>query len=310
MCSTDGVTFQRQRIDTPDGDFIDLDFAETAESAKSTTAKSPIVLLLPGVSGSPRGSYSCELYRQLSKFGIRSVGMNYRSCSGEANRVLRTYHAGATDDLAHVLQWLHKQFPDVPLGVAGVSFGGNLLLKYLGEGGDGLTTAVAISPPFNLSHSAQVLESGTSRLYSRNITNSLKQIFHAKLPQVQHVIDTEKIMAAKTIREFDAACIAPLHGFADVESYYAQVSCGRFLETITTPTLIITAKDDPFHDPNDIPFETIDQNQWIDSLITEYGGHVGFAEGSLSNLTWWAHRQSALFLQTHLEAIPAQQASS
>lgn len=307
MCPTDGVSFQRQRIDTPDGDFIDLDFPQTADSLKTTTSASPIVLLLPGVSGSPRVSYSCELFRQLGKMGIRSVGMNYRSCSGEANRLLRTYHAGDTDDLVYVLQWLRQQYPDVPLGAAGVSFGGNILLKYLGEGGDQLTSAVAISPPFNLSRSAQVLESGTSRLYSRNITGSLKQIFRVKSSQVKHIIDVDKVLASQTVREFDANYIAPLHGFADVESYYEQTNCGRFLKTIRTPTLIITSKDDPFHDPSKIPYETIDRNPWIDSLITEYGGHVGFAKGGLSNLSWWAHQQSATFLQTHLEAaqVPA-----
>ncbi len=300
--SRKGVSFQRHRVYTPDDDFVDLDFA-CVDGTPLWDETSPLVLLLHGLSGSAQSIYAYELYRQLAQAGIRAVGMNYRSCSGEINKTPGTYHAGATEDIAVVVEWLRSRHPDTPLGIVGVSLGANILLKFLGEAKRDVATAVAMSAPFDLSTSSQVLAHGSGRIYDRNILWYLKQNMQRKSHQVCHLVDMKAILAAKTIYDFDIACTAPLHGFKGVEAYYEQCSSKRFLSTIHTPTLIIRSVDDPFLDPHDIPYTIIEKNPCLVPAITPYGGHVGFAEGGLLHrLTWWAHEETTRFLSTHLLA--------
>jgi predicted alpha/beta-fold hydrolase len=162
-----GVSFQRTRIDTPDGDFIDMDLAVVA--GVDLPPDAPVALLLHGLEGSARRPYALTMYRQLAQRGIRAAGMNYRSCSGEINRTARSYHAGATDDVALAHAWLDSRFPSVAKGMVGVSLGGNMLLKYLGERGGEMSirlrAAVAISPPFDLALGGEQLNQGLSQRY-------------------------------------------------------------------------------------------------------------------------------------------------
>ncbi|MCP5095835.1 MAG: hypothetical protein GY943_09800, partial [Chloroflexi bacterium] len=133
-----GIHFHRERLNTPDGDFVDLDYAYVKRYEwlwRDLGNPSAIVLVLHGLEGNARRSYTCELYRQLAKQGIRAIGLNFRSCSGEMNRTTRMYHSGATWDVIFVLDWLAQKYPNVPLGLAGFSLGANVTLKYMGEGG-------------------------------------------------------------------------------------------------------------------------------------------------------------------------------
>jgi uncharacterized protein len=293
-----GIIFNRRRIDTPDGDFIDLDFPEVAGYPLPEDA--PLVLLLHGLEGSARRGYACETYRQLAQRGVRSVGMNYRSCSGEINRVARFYHSGATEDVALVLSTLAKWFPHNRRGLIGFSLGANMTLKFLGERGRvGLKwvhAAVAVSPPFDMKKSAALLDHGFSQLYVRYFLRSLHKKILAKVDLLEPVIDVEKVLAARTFREFDDAGTAPLASFRDADDYYEQCSTAQFLPDIQVPTLLIRALDDPFYAADDVPYDKIAANPFLTSGITPRGGHLGFVAGHPGQFSCWAEREAARFL--------------
>ena len=164
-----GVSYRRIRLDTPDGDFLDLDFASIQGVELGPDA--PLVLLLHGLEGNARRSYASETYRQLAHRGVRAVGMNFRSCSGEMNRTSKLYHAGKTDDVAHVIGWLDNLFPDAAKGLVGFSLGGNAMLKYLGERGKDtpIRAAAAVSPPFDLARIARTFHFGSGRPYATRV---------------------------------------------------------------------------------------------------------------------------------------------
>lgn len=297
--STTGVSFERVRISTPDNDFIALDFPDVEGALLEENA--PIVLLLHGMGGSARQGYACEVYRQLAQAGIRCVGMNYRSCGGEANLQPKTYHGGATEDVETVIRWLREQHPHVPLGIIGVSLGANILVKFLGEAKRDVTVGAAISCPFDLLAGSKALEKGISRFYGQSVLSGLKESIQRKTHQIAHIVDIEKVMAARTLYEYDAVCTAPLHEFPDVRTYYDRCSAKQFVASIQTPTLIIRALDDPFLDPQDVPYKILEKNKWIQAELTSHGGHVGFTEGGLPwRLQWWAHQEVAQFMRKHL----------
>lgn len=296
------VRLNRLRIDTPDGDFLDLDFAEGAGRRLPPTA--PVVLLLHGLEGSARSLYAVALYRQLAAHGFRSIGMNYRSCSGEPNRRPRFYTAGATDDVALVHQTVAGLYPDAPIGMVGVSLGANLLLKYLGAedglraGQSALRAAVAVSPLFDMERCSRIFDEGSGRRYAGRLLRSLKHKLTLKRALLAQTIDMHAALRARTVRDFDTHVTAPLNGYRDAADYYGQNSCGPFLGQIATPTLIMRAVDDPFFDPLDIPRATLAQNPHITAALPETGGHVGFVAGWRGPL--WAERQAARFLALYL----------
>ncbi|MBK7896787.1 MAG: alpha/beta fold hydrolase [Candidatus Promineifilaceae bacterium] len=298
-----GIIFHRRRLNTPDGDFIDIDFPEVAGYLLPNDA--PLVLLLHGLEGNARRGYACETYRQLAQLGVRSVGINYRSCSGEINRTARFYHSGATDDVALVLETLANWFPTSRRGLIGFSLGANLTLKFVGERGAGardwVETAVAISPPFDMKSSSALLEQGLSRFYTRHFLKSLHQKVRAKADLLASEVDLNKVLAAKTFREFDHWGTAPLGGFLSADDYYEKCSTAQFLPHIQVPTLILRALDDPLFAPDDVPYETIAANPCLTAGITAQGGHLGFIEGQPGRLNCWAEQEAARFLAANLK---------
>ncbi len=297
-----GITFERVRIDTPDGDFIDLDLPQVA--GVDLLPGAPVMLLLHGLEGNARRHYALELYRQLAQRGVRSVGMNYRSCSGEMNRLARSYHAGATDDVALAHGWLDARYPGAAKAMVGVSLGGNLLLKYLGERGAEaairLRAAAAISPPFDLALGAASIEHGLGRVYVRHFLGILQAKLNAKADLVRPQIDLGRALAARTLHEFDDAATAPLHGFSSADDYYARASSRRYLASVQVPTLLLRAKDDPLIPAADIPYDLFERNGALLPAITERGGHVGWFEGLPPGWRFWAQRQTAAFLAGYL----------
>jgi len=298
-----GVNFRRQRLDTPDGDFVDLDFADVpGASWAELGVNAPIVLLLHGLEGSARRGYAHETYKQLAQRGVRSVGLNFRSCSGEMNRTAYLYHAGATADVALVMDWLNEQFPSVCKGMIGFSLGANVMLKYLGENGTGLDsrvrTAVAVSPPFDMVAGSQVFSHGTGKLYARLFLRSLKEKTRAHASLIDDKIDIARVLKAQTVEEFDDALTAPLHGFDGVMDYYRQSRSGNFLPSIQVPTLLLRSLDDPFF-ADDVDWVTNANNANLITGFTQHGGHVGFMEGFTSR-QFWAERQAARFLALNL----------
>lgn len=298
---------ERRRIETPDGDFLDLDFSVGGDSSR------PLVIVLHGLEGHSRRGYALSSYSSLERAGLAAVGLNFRSCSGEPNRRPRFYHSGDTDDLAFVLGYLSERFPRRVLGAIGFSLGGNVLLKGIGEPRDDgplpLRAAAAISVPYDLSAGASLLEeSMMGRIYSEYFLRRLKGKARQKRGLLDGVIDVEATLSARSLRAFDDVATAPLHGFADANDYYSRSSSGGFLKGIRTPTFLIHSRDDPFLPESALPTTEVEDNPFISMKLTARGGHVGFVEGSIpSRAHFWAEDEAARFLAAHLDAIPAEE---
>jgi len=293
------LPFRRERVDTPDGDFVDLDFPELGAGEAA-----PLVVLMHGLEGFARRGYALNVYRELAARGVAAVGLNFRSCSGEPNRRARFYHSGDTGDIRHVLELLASRWPERSLGAVGFSLGGNALLKYLGEEGEAarLSAAAAVSVPYDLGAGADLLEQDRmGRWYTRLFIKTLVEKAEAKGPLMEAAgIDLERVRSARTFREFDDAATAPLHGFADATDYYRRSSSAAFVSRIQVPTLLLQADDDPFLPPRAFPWEAVRSNPWVRAEMTHGGGHVGFIAGSAWRPVFWAERQAARFLAERL----------
>lgn len=299
-----GVRYRRERIDTPDGDFLDLDFA-SVPGTQAPGEDSPVALVMHGLEGSSRSSYVLETCRALWDRGIRAVAMNFRSCGGEPNRLPRFYHAGETGDVAFVLEWLAERYPRVPLAAVGFSLGANVLLKFLGERGESapVRAAVAISIPFDLAAGSRKLWSNLAgRLYTGVFVRSLRRKYRQKGALMGKALDERRAFSARSFHEFDDAVTAPLHGFRGVDHYYGSSSSGQFLPRIRIPTLLIHAEDDPFVPADAIPRDAIAANPYLAAAFTERGGHVGFLSGPPGRLRFWAEAEAARFLAETLIA--------
>ena len=203
--------------------------------------------------------------------------------------------------MAFLLEWLDDNFPGVPKGLIGFSLGANVTLKYMGEDGRFVETAVAISPPFDLGLGSTIMET-TGPFYMRNILKSLKKKALQNRAFYEPFVDLDAVLAANSFREFDDAW-QPVNGFKDGQDYYDQCSSRNFLADINKPTLILRSKDDPFFDPQDIPYELL-ENPALQTVLTEHGGHGGFVEhASLLRPRFWAEREGARFLATCFEKL-------
>ncbi len=292
---TRGVTLKRVRWETPDGDFLDLDFGPDPGPG------APIVLVLHGLEGSARRGYCMLAYQALLARGMAPVGLNFRSCGGEPNRRARSYHSGETEDPAWVLARLQERHPGRPLGVMGFSLGGNVLLKLLGERDDGgkalVGAAVAISVPYDLAAGAAKLERGLfGRLYTRYFLRSLMTKVREKAHLLADQVTLDALDDVRTIRAFDEEVTAPVHGFHGASHYYRQCSSARFLSGIRVPTLLLHSMDDPFLPQDAVPVEAMRSNPCLHPVLTPRGGHVGFVAGSPGRPRFWAEESAARFL--------------
>lgn len=297
-----GVHYRRERIDTPDGDFVDLDFA-FLPGAREPGGDAPVALVVHGLEGSTNSGYVRETCRRLWDRGIRAVALNFRSCSGEPNRLARFYHAGDTGDVAHVLDLLAERNPGVPLAAVGFSLGANVLLKYLGERGETarVRAAAGVSIPFDLSAGADHLWSTPmGRVYTGIFVRSLQARFRQKQHLIGDACDAGRVLSARSFREFDDAATARLHGFTGVDDYYGRSSCAQFLPRIRVPTLVVHAEDDPFVPADAIPREALRANPCLTAAITTHGGHVGFIAGPPWRPAFWAEAEAARFLSVCL----------
>ena len=296
------VEFHRERLELEDGDFLDLDWV--ASLPGSETESRPLVVVLHGLEGSANSGYARQMYRELSASGLQAVGLNFRGCSGEPNRLPRAYHSGETGDLAHVLEVLRERYPQREIGAVGFSLGGNVLLKYLGQDGKILGAAAAISVPFDLSAGASHIERGFSKTYRAFLVRKLKRKVRVKTQILDGEIDIARALSARTFRDFDNAVIVPIHGFDDAEDYYQRSSSAQFLDSITTPTLLIHSLDDPFLPAASVPTAIAERNPHIEGEFTRCGGHVGFVSGHPWAPLFWGERRAAEFLAAKLVALP------
>jgi predicted alpha/beta-fold hydrolase len=293
-----GLPSRRERWTTVDDDFLDLEFVDGPGLRDDA-----LVVLLHGLEGSAGSGYMLELARRLAGRGVASVGLNFRSCSGEMNRGRRLYHSGETSDLGWVVDRLREQQPGRRLAAVGVSLGGNVLLKYLGERGSSaaLTAAAAWSVPFDLAAGARFMERGFARHYVGRLLRSLKAKVRARAPEIGRFIDLDGTLKARTFWEFDDAATAPLHGFAGADDYYRRSSSAGFIPAISVPTLVVHSRDDPFLPVDAIPEAAMHANPSVTPLISNHGGHVGFVAGDVPLAPrFWAEDRIARWLADRL----------
>jgi hypothetical protein len=292
------VGARRERVATADGDFVDLDWLDAPAPG------APLLLVLHGLEGSCRSHYVRGLLTLARASGWRAVTLNFRSCSGEPNRLPRFYHSGDTDDLDLVVARLVERDPPVRIGAVGVSLGGNVLIKWLGERGDGtpeqVRGAVTISTPYDLERCARRLDRGMQRYtYTASFMRSFKQKVRDKARAFPDFVDMAAVMRARTFAEYDRVVTAPLHGFADEVDYWRRASCVPYLARVTRPVLLISARDDPF-----VPSEALpDPASLPPNVVAEFserGGHVGFIEGPPWRPRAWAERRAIAFLSSVL----------
>ncbi len=269
-----------ERWATPDDDFLDLHRLNGPTGA-------PRLLILHGLEGTVRSHYAGGLLQEAKRRGWSADLLIFRSCGIEANRARRMYHSGETTDLDFVVRRLIANDPDRPLLIAGVSLGGNVLLKWLGEQADGapaqLRGAAAVSVPFDLGRGSRHLNRGFSRLYQAHFLRSLRRKALAKNAQYPETFRPEIVRRARTLYDFNDLVTAPVHSFRDADDYYARSSSLPYLARIRTSTLLLSARDDPF-----LPREVLDEvqdlartNGFLHVEFVERGGHVGFISGML-----------------------------
>lgn len=288
------VPTTRARWTTPDGDFLDLDFADGPLA-------SPQLLIVHGLEGSSERKYVRGLLALAIQRGWRGVAMNFRGCSESLNRAPRLYHSGETGDLHWVVSELAKRDPGAPILPVGVSLGGNVLLKWLGEEGaqvaDEIRAAVAISVPFDLAASAREMSRGMGRFYTRFFLKTLKPKALAKAQQYPGLLDEAAVRRARTWRQYDDVATAPLHGFSSAEEYWEMSSSMYYLDAICRPTLLISADDDPFLPESSLPREAVDRSDWLHADFTRRGGHAGFVAGTAPwRPVYWAEHRAMEFL--------------
>jgi predicted alpha/beta-fold hydrolase len=281
-----------ERMELADGDFIDLAWRRT---------QGPLVLMLHGLEGSLDSHYAFPMLERLGQAGFSTVFMHLRGCGREPNRLARSYHSGATEDLAEVLSQLDAR-DERPQALIGISLGGNLLLKYLGESGQGALThsAVAISVPFRLKSAATRLQQGLSQIYDHYLLNKLKCSYREKFAQRPCPLDVS-IDKIRSLYQFDQQVTAPLNGFDSADDYYHRCSCIGYLKQIQTPTLILHANDDPLMYPDVLP-QLEDLGPGICLELSNHGGHVGFFQGSeRGRPSYWLEQRVARFLRQQLQ---------
>lgn len=284
----------RERIDTPDGDFLDIDWHLSPHSVKKGA-----VVISHGLEGNSRKKYPLGMARRLNQLGLDAVCLNFRCCSGTPNRLPRLYHSGVTDDLDTVVRHVTGQGYE-RIFLVGFSMGGNQLLKYLGEDPGQVPVqvraAVAFSVPCDLSGSSARLDRSANRFYVLYFMRGLRAKIRLKASMFPSVVDAKGLEKAWTFHDFDNRYTAPLNGFQDAEDYYARASCLQFLENIRIPSLLVQAGDDPFLSSSCFPLQEAGKNPYLFLEIPDYGGHVGFHLPGRDNIYWSEYRAGEFLL--------------
>ncbi len=277
------VEFCRERLELPDGDFLDLDRIDSGQRR--------LAILCSGLEGNSRDPGMIRLARSFAADGWDVLAWNYRGCSGVLNRLTRSYHSGATEDLAAVI----AHAGDRPIALVGCSIGGNLVLKYLGEARPptNILGAAAISAPVDLASTAKALDrKPANRLYLQRLIASLRAKVRTKAAAMPGRVDLSGLTGLHGFEHFDDRYTAPIHGFLGAEDYWEKCSARQFLHAIDVPTLILSAKDDPFLTPASFPISEAAQNPQLTLETPESGGHLGFLDASGS----WINRRIPEFL--------------
>jgi predicted alpha/beta-fold hydrolase len=282
------VAYRRERLELPDGDFLDLDWL--------TAASAQVAILSHGLEGSSREATVSGMASALHQNGWNVLAWNYRGCSGELNRLPRLYHSGETTDLALIVEHAARRFSR--LALIGFSLGGNLVLKYLGEAPphQAVACAAALSAPIDLASSVRALDRRlANRIYLRRLIAGLIRKVRVKAMLFPELIDAHQARGIHGFEDFDSRFTAPVHGFRDAADYWAQCSSRQFLPAIMVPTLILSARDDPFLTLDCFPFAEAEGSTRVFLEAPGTGGHLGFFH-SLGSTSTWAERRVVEFL--------------
>jgi predicted alpha/beta-fold hydrolase len=269
-------TYERERLELSDGDFLDLDWMRSDSDSDSDK----LVIISHGLEGSSDRHYSKGVARYFHQRGWNALAWNCRGCSGEINRLPRFYHHGATEDIAAVINHaIQNKYSHITL--VGFSMGGSMSLKFVGERKDQLPPEIksvaTFSVPCDLGASARELDQPNKRFYLNRFLKKLSKKIHAKSVKFPALISAEGFDQIKTFREFDNRYTAPLHGFADADDFYAKASSGPYLPFIQVPTLIANALNDPFLPDACYPFDIAKTHPYVHLETPDRGGHVGFS---------------------------------
>ncbi|HQR56041.1 MAG TPA: hydrolase [Burkholderiaceae bacterium] len=270
-----GVAYRRERWTTPDDDFIDVDFAQPEPG----DAAAPVLVLFHGLEGSSASHYARAVMREFADLGWRGIVAHFRGCSGEPNRLPRAYHSGDSEEGDWILRRVHARWPQARLHAVGVSLGGNMLAKWLGERAEDagfVTAAASVGSPLDLAAGGAALGRGFNRVYTRMFLATLKPKALAKLERFPGVANAERLRASRNLYEFDNAYTAPVHGFRDTEDYWTRASGKPWLAGVRVPHLVLNALNDPF-----VPAASLPRAQEVSRFVQlEHpgeGGHIGFA---------------------------------
>ncbi len=307
------VKLYRERWTTPDEDFLDLDFTFDPAASAATHASATVsctasgghpkglIALFHGLEGSSGSHYAQATMQACIEQGWLGVVPHFRGCSGEDNRVLRTYHSGETRDIDFILRRLAERFPELPRYAIGVSLGGNALSKWLGEQGESATqwirAAAAFCPPQDLHEGAKALSKGFNLVYMNGFLKTLKAKALTKLEKHPGLMNRKRIMASKNFFEFDDEVTAKVNGFADCYDYWEKSSCKNFLTRVRTPLLVVNPLNDPFLPPEALarPGQV---SRSVQLYYPKHGGHVGFLQGSFPGHLGWLPHTALNFFKT------------
>ncbi|MFC1563463.1 YheT family hydrolase [candidate division KSB1 bacterium] len=283
--------YLRERINTPDDDFLDIDWA--------LNNNNKLAVISHGLEGNTCRQYALGMVKQLLDNGIDALAWNYRGCSGEPNRQLRFYHNGVTDDLEVVIDHAERTGRYSEIYLIGFSMGGNLNLLYLGQKGENvpgmLKKAVVFSVPCDLESSSDQLEKFTNRLYLKRFLRMLHEKITAKMKIMPGILDDSDYSRIRNFRDFDDRYTAPIHGFRDAVDYWEKTSSKKRLHNIRIPVLIISAKDDPFLPGECYPVEEAENSNYLHLEMPEHGGHTGFIEFNRDNV-YWSEKRAVEYL--------------
>lgn len=288
------VSYRRERWETPDNDFIEVDFA----LPEPVDARAPVLVLFHGLEGSSQSQYARVLMRAAADRGWRGLVAHFRGCGGEPNRLPRAYHSGDADEGDWILRRAHARWPDAPLHTVGISLGGNMLAKWLGEREEDarfVRAAASIGSPLDLAAGGAALGRGFNRVYTKVFLGTLKPKVLAKIEQFPGIARADVIRAARNLYEYDNEYTAPVHGFRDTDDYWARASGKPWLAGVRVPHLVLNALNDPFVPAASLPR----QHEVSRHVLLEQpadGGHIGFARaGGAREESFLASRLFAFF---------------
>lgn len=269
-----GITQERARITLPDNDFLDIDW-----SFSLTQKATKVAILFHGLEGNAQRTYMLGMAKLLNQQGYDVAGVNFRGCSGEQNKLYRSYHSGETEDMRFVINTINAKGTYKSMFLYGISLGGNAILKYLGEKRDIpiiLKAVVAIGVPSDLKASLEQLTRKDNWVYRTSFMFDLRRKYRKKMPQFPELLTWKRYHKIKSLRDFDEFYTAPAHGFKDALDYYEQASSFQYIPEIEIPTLILNAKNDSFLHGNCYPYAFAKASKNLFLEVPEYGGHVGF----------------------------------